>query len=160
MSTRSKQLAKEFKAQQEAEELARKEQALELQTKNEKAILDAKTLAREAPKIWAKFCGEFQKQCDEFNADSGGIVLLVAPQNSSQIIVSRVGEGKPSLRISFAQTDYRIRFGGAYGPAKNTELRIKVMDGDSEPSLVSDDGRAVDLEGTVEGNIRWLLGLG
>lgn len=160
MSDRSKQLAQEFKAKQEAEELARKEESEALQTRNAKAVLDAKTLAREAPKVWSKFCAEFKRQCEELNAESGmGNVLLFAPQNSSQIIVSRVGEGKPSLRISFGANDYRIRIGGLFGPAKGGELRVRVLDGDSEPSLTLEDGRPVDVEATVEDYIRFLLEL-
>lgn len=159
MSARSKQLAEEFKAQQDAEKLARQEEADALQIKNAKALLDAKTIERDAPKIWDKFCTEFRKQCDEFNVDFGETVLTVSSLNSSQISVSRVGETSPSLRISFGPNEKSIRFGGLYGPKKGGELRIKVADGDSEPSLVTDDGRVVDLEGTVEGYIRSVLGL-
>jgi hypothetical protein len=162
MSTRSKELAQQFKAKQEAQELSRKEETEAIQTKNAKVVLDAKTLTREAPKIWEKLCGEFVKQCDAVNAEPGvGNILLVTPQNNNQILVSRTGGHNPSVRVSFGLNDYSIKFGGLYQPIKTPgSLRMKVLPGDSEPSIVSEsDGRTVDLESVVDACICGLLGL-
>jgi hypothetical protein len=159
MSDRSKRLAQQFKKQQRAEQDAQRERLETDRIKNEKAILDVKTLAREAPTIWDMFCKMFVEQCEDFNKEPGvGKVLLVSRPNDSQIVVSRAGENQPSMRVSFGK-DYRIRFGGLGSPADFPELRIKVLNGDSEPSVVTKDDRAVDLESTVESCICALLGI-
>jgi vacuolar-type H+-ATPase subunit H len=160
MSDRSRKLAEAFKAKNEAERIGLEAEAEAARIKDEKLSHDKKQLAAEAPKIWGKVAAIFRTQSTEFNAEpSVGNVLSIRPGSPpNQIVVVRADEPR-ELRVTFDSTEYTIRFSGLYLPKGAEDLQIKILGGDSEPSVVDGRDRAVDIESAVDLLLRGLLGL-
>jgi hypothetical protein len=157
MSTRSKELAQAFKAQKERVRCAAEEQEARDRIKNEKVLRNDKVLVLKGPKTWESFCQSFADQAAEFNAEFGiGNILEVVSQ-SNTLTLARTDGYPRKLHLVFDPLRYTVTFSGMY--IDTEEFRIKVLNGDSDLSVVAKDGRSVDVGGTVEIHIRRLLGL-
>lgn len=157
MSDRSQEVAKKFKAKKEAEQLAEKEENI----KNAEILRDHETLQREALKIWDNVRDEFRRQMQELNAEPEiGNILTLDDKVLNAFTVERNDEHRV-LRVSYNYRDYEITFASFFTPVGACgKLRIKISKRDSEPTVIDENGRRVDIATVVDSYLQSLLGLG
>jgi hypothetical protein len=97
------------------------------------------------------------EQCRDFNAEPTiGNVLRFARVDSDTVTVSRSDEER-TLRVTFDPDRQLIEFSGLYFESK--QLRIRVLNGDSEPSVVDEKDSVCELELVADVYIQSLLEL-
>jgi hypothetical protein len=161
MSKRSKSLADELKAKEAAENAEKQEREHAEQTRNAKILRDDELLKRESDNLWTKFSEEIQSQCNEFNEEtSAPRKLAVNRVVLNRITVSYVDAGNVTreMRVSFDSKSHTISVSGLYLPS-TPPLIIKVLPGDSDPTIVDERDHPIDVELTIDFHLRHLLGL-
>jgi hypothetical protein len=162
MSDWSSSTAKRFRDKQRQEQERLEREKKEQLVHDQKALLDAEILKRDAPSKWDKLCDTFAARCTEFNAEGTGTKLTATRRDDNTLDVVRDAEPPMKTTLVFDPQRYAIAVRGLYAPAnaKSRQIEIKPKGGSELGFFNSNDSTLVTAEQIAERCLQDLLGLG
>jgi hypothetical protein len=162
MSDWSSSTAKRFRDKQRQEQQRLEREKKEQLIRDEKALLDAEILKRDAPVKWDKLCDTFATRCTEFNSEGTGTKLTASRQDDNTLDVVRDSDPPMKTTLVFDPQRYTITLKGLYVAAepKSRQIEIKPKGGSELGFFNSKDSTLVTAEQIAERCLQDLLGLG
>jgi hypothetical protein len=126
-------------------------------TQDKKALLDDEIRKRRTPEIWATLVTMFTQKCEEFNSEpSMESILVFIPDSGYKFSVSTRSN---NLNAEFDPTNHRFNFKTSARKPYQFKIEVKVLEGDSDVSILADGVTPVDLESFVNDHLDSLLGI-
>jgi hypothetical protein len=124
---------------------------------DKKVLLDDEVCKRRTPEIWTELVAMFSQKCDEFNSEPGMANILVLIPDSGYKFSIRTRSS--TLDAEYDGTNHRFNFKNSARTPREYKIEIKVLDGDSDVSILEGGTVAIDLESFVNAHLESLLGI-